>query len=424
MISAANKFIFYPIAIGLCGLVCLLSVNVCASEPDYQNSFTVAQELVNEFPEHPQSYILLGKVQQAQSQWDDAAASYKKSFELNPQNTEAAILCAQTYEKKYEYETAIEWYQKSINDRNPQYGLHEKIGLNYMQLNQTDGAIQSFQTELEHHPNNASTHYYLAQQLVEAKELDKAKHHAEQCIKLDDRYPEPVYLLAQIARQQNEMQQAQDYLTLFREKKKKESEYVEENPVDTSSSNTLASQVNAFAGAVYFQQGNDRKAEEYLRQAIVLDPKQIEARVNLLQIYTTTKNIAKLENTLRELHTLKPDDVSYMVQLGDVLNAKKQWDEALTLLEKAHSLSANTQTKKSLAHALMTSMKNSARALQLMLEVVQEEPNAANYDFLSRAYYVNRNLPLCIEAMQMASQLAPNNRIYQQRLQKLQTLHQ
>jgi tetratricopeptide (TPR) repeat protein len=406
-------------------LFCMHTLIFSADVPaDYENAMAVAKQVVTDFPNHPQSFILMGKVHQALSEWDEAIANYQKSFELNPKNSDTAILCAQVYEKKYEYENAIVWYQKAIGDESPQDGLYEKTGLNYVQLNQMDEAKKAFEQELELHPNNASTHYYLAQRMLEAGELEKATEHAQRCTELDERYPEPLYLLAQIARQQNDMQKAQDYLTLFRDKKKKESEYVNETENDVSSPNQLESQVNAFAGAVYLQQGDHKKAEEFLRQAITLDPKQEDARVNLIPVYTQTKNITKLEYTLRELHTLLPNKVSYMTQLGDVLNAKQQWDEALPLVEKAYQLEQTLQTKKSLAHVLITSQTDPVRALQFMQEVVAVEPLAINYDLLSRAYYVTRNLPQCIEAMQMASQLDPANPTYRQRLQKLQALKQ
>lgn len=406
-------------------LLCLAGLFSHADETaEYKAALVVAEQVASDFPQHPQSYILLGKVHQALSQWDEAVVNFKKSLELDPNNPEAAVNCAQVYEKQYEYEHAIEWYQKAATIASPQYGLYEKIGLNYMQLNQMEEAAQAFKQELQHHPNNASTHYYLAQRMLEANELESAKHHAEKCMELDVRYPEPVYLLAQIARKQKEMPKAQEYLKLFREKKKKESEYVEEIETTSATAQTLEAQVSTFAGAMNIQQGKIQRAEDYLRKAIALDPKQETARVNLMQLYIQTKNATKLEHILRELHALKPDNINYMVQLGETLNAKQQWNEALPLLERAYERDQSLQTKRALAHVLITSQKDPNRGLQFMLEVVQENPAAKHYDLLSRAYYVTRNLPLCIEAMLMASQLEPNNPTYRKRLQKLQALKQ
>lgn len=409
----------------LSGWLVFFSVAVNAADDSAADTeaLAVARQVVSDLPNHPKSHLLLGKIQQALSQWDEALSSYQHSLELDPKQSETAVSTAQIYEKKYAYKQAIEWYQKALEIDAKQQGVYEKIGLLYIQLQQTDQAVQAFQNELELFPNHASTHYYLAQRLKEDGKIDEAKKHAQRCMELDERYPEPVYLLAMIAREQKETQKTQELLNLFRGKKSKESDYLIED-ASAEPDHNLILQAHSLAGAIYYQQGLDQKAEDHLKKTVLIDPKNEDARFNLVKLYSTTQNIQKLENTWRELHALQPDKVSYMVQLGNLFNALQKWDEALPLLERAFQLEQSAETKQALAQVLITSQKDSARGLQLMLEVVQQDPTAPNYDLLSRAYYVNRNLPLSIEAMQMAVQLEPGNPIYQQRVQKLQTIKQ
>lgn len=402
----------------------LLTMPLWANESSAEHpALVTAQQVVADFPNHPKSYLLLGKMQQALSQWDSALLSYHRTLELDPNQVDAVVSLAQVYEKQYELKTAVEWYKKAISIDQKQTGIYEKIGLLYTQLQDMEQAVQAFQRELELNPNKASTHYYLAQRLKEDGKLDEAKKHAQRCMELDERYPEPVYLLAMIAREQNDAQTSQKLLALFREKKNKEESYVLADEPDVMSTD-LPVQSHNVAGIFYFNESQDQKAEWHFKQAITLDPKNEEARLNLVQLYAANQNLQKIEDTWRELHALKPEQASYMVHLGNVLNMANKWNEAVPLLEKAFLLDPTLEAKQAYAHVLITSQKDPQRGLQLMLEVIQQEPTAVNYDLLSRAYYVNNQLALSIEAMQMATQMERGNRMYQQRLQKLQSKKQ
>ncbi len=387
-----------------------------------QDALAVAEQVVEDFPDEPLSYVLKGKVHQGLSQWDDAVEALKKSLSLDDAQTESTLSIAQIYEKTYEYEKAIEWYQSVLERGLEQQGVYERIGLAFAQLNQTDSAVNAFRKEVEAYPENASAHYYLAQQLVEQEKWDDAKSHAKRCMELDKRYPEPVYLLATIAREQGEQEKAKEYLTLFREKKAKEQDYVPQGHSTENDTENVMVQAHLLAGVIYYQHRQDEESKRHLRKVIDLDPKHVQARVNLLQLYTANRNLQQMEHMLRELHTLRPGNVEFTAKLGEILNAKQKWNESIPMLEDALSIEPNPNVKRTLAQALILSMADPGRGLQLMQEVVRVQPDSRNYDLLSRAYYVNQDLTGSLEAMRMAMELAPDNPSFRQKYQKLQSL--
>ena len=85
----------------------------------------------------------------------------------------------------------------------------------------------------------------------------------------------------------------------------------------------------------YWNLGKAPMAEKHLKLALALDPKDSQALNMLADQYILQKNYERAQKSFEELHVLKPDEVRYIIALGELEKIKKNYLESLELYLKA-----------------------------------------------------------------------------------------
>ena len=112
---------------------------------DYENALIFAHKILNIDPLNPDAYFMIGLINQENNNIDNAITSFKKSVELDPEQTDAWIILGDLLGSKDD-PSAIEYYDASIEvDRNNISALHSKAY--YLQNhNQQAEAIELYES--------------------------------------------------------------------------------------------------------------------------------------------------------------------------------------------------------------------------------------------------------------------------------------
>ena len=355
-------------------------------------------------------------------QYENSLKSFQKAITVEPENPLFLGMIANCHFHLHQYEDAVKWYQKtaSVNPAYPKAYL--RLGLSLERLNRPVEALEAYQKSIKATPDQQSSLYYAAKILFDQGKLEESLQFIKTLRSSSDEYTEPIYLQAQIARKQGDMDAAKALMAEFQEKRKQEHVAFDELPRlnDDNSARQAASSTHFDLALILFESDRPSDALAQLEAGIDLDPNDINTRLNALEMAMDRDQIDFVENQLRWLVKTDAKNGYYAYRLGVLLGMKKQYQEAEPFLQRAVSLLPNNPNAlRGLIDCLIELRRDYPLALSLSLDLVDMDASAASYDLLSRAYYINGRLDESIEAMGKASQIDPNNPVYKKRYQAL-----
>jgi len=120
---------------------------------DYDRTIEVYESIQKARPNLAPSY--LGPIYMRQGNWEQVAASYEKSFRLNPRNPGIAHFLGLIYERIRRYEKAVEWFDKALSINSDyiwsQFG---KVRVYYLSKGNTKEARALLETLPQHKFND------------------------------------------------------------------------------------------------------------------------------------------------------------------------------------------------------------------------------------------------------------------------------
>jgi len=97
--------------------------------------------------------IKKGMMKMAMNRLDDAQSYFERERSSNPKNGLAYYYLGEVFYRKADFSNALEQYQKALEIEPDNARYHLGIGLTYLALNQTNKAIEEFQTVINSSPN-------------------------------------------------------------------------------------------------------------------------------------------------------------------------------------------------------------------------------------------------------------------------------
>ncbi len=117
------------------------------------------------------------------------------------------------------------------------------------------------------------------------------------------------------------------------------------------------------------------QAEDEYKQVLTLDRQSNEAVIGLTNLYMKSGRMAEAEPLLRQLSAQRPDDAGLHLQLGRVLAAKGNKDDAITEIQTALKASpGDTEAQRDLADLLVQSGKFDDAA-KIYHDLAAKQPN-------------------------------------------------
>ena len=144
---------------------------------------------------------------------------------------------------------------------------------------------------------------------------------------------------------------------------------------DAISIDPNASTIHVSIADAYRRLGRAKRAEDHLKIAIDLDPKDISSRAMLGQLYLLSRNYIEAENQFLVLSHLDQGNDDYLSILGDIAKIQQQWIKSIDFFLDAYRI--NPQNFKALENAMQVCLTAELfkKAEGVCKLLVQFEPN-------------------------------------------------
>jgi tetratricopeptide (TPR) repeat protein len=171
-------------------------------------------------------------------------------------------------------------------------------------------------------------------------------------------------------------------------------------------------------GLGYFSLKDFQKAEASARQAIALDPQTPDAHALLAAIDQAKELKEQAVAELKAEIEANPYKVSNYMALANLYQAEGKWQDARSVLEKAHAVDpSSASVKNDLAYLYLQHGGDTNTALSLAQEAKRALPDSpAVADTLGWALYKLGSYQLAINQLSASTQKIPDNPEYQYHL--------
>jgi predicted Zn-dependent protease len=230
----------------------------------YREAADTLEQSVEQQPDNVQLRFNLTQSLVFSKQFDRALKQFDALRQLAPASAEVHVLLAEAYDGLSRYDEAIQELRAAVAQSPSEPNLHFAIGYVYWSQHRNDEAEREFQLEAERDPKNAQPLAWLADVHLRRNDSAKAKPLLEKALALDPRL--------RIA-----------HLDL---------------------------------GIILADAGKYDRAIAELKEAIRLDPEEVDAHYRLLRIYRTTGKVAEANRELALVKQLKEKKDSKLVDVS------------------------------------------------------------------------------------------------------------
>ncbi|AFZ43432.1 Tetratricopeptide TPR_1 repeat-containing protein [Halothece sp. PCC 7418] len=121
----------------------------CLEAKDLDRCFRVSQELVQEYPQYPQGYKLLGQVYQQKGELSLALEAYQNAIALQPEDVAVRVWCGQILVSLEQFQDAIAQYQKALQQEPKNWEIYHYLGDAWEASGDPDSAIAAYEKAVE-----------------------------------------------------------------------------------------------------------------------------------------------------------------------------------------------------------------------------------------------------------------------------------
>jgi tetratricopeptide (TPR) repeat protein len=381
-------------------------------------------------PSNEQYLLLKAGILDAMGKSPQTAPLYEKARTLNPQRLDASVLLANLYLSQSQGQQALQVLEAlaKVNPRDPMAWYF--LGRAQDRLSQTSHALSSFRQAEERDPQNITLSLESLRSLLKLKRIKEAKELGAQIAKKDPQNMLLASLTAQIdqgeAGLQNSIKQlnfitdtaesqldVRFRLSLIKVERRAFREAAQDLRLVLAAEPDNA-QARYYLGSLYAGSGRKREAIEQLYHIGRDQDLYVKSRTFAAFILRQDGELKRAEEAVREALDAEPTNRNILSYLILILRDAKKFDEAEKLMRQ--SLAEDPQNDRLLFNyaILLHDMGKEAEADATMERVL--ELNEKNTDALNFLAYgladSNTNLPRALELIQRALQVRPNDGYY------------
>lgn len=265
---------------------------------------------------------------------------------MNQENFTEAMLNAETAFANHNFETALDWYKKALEENPNDPVALSNAGASCMIMRKLDDGLGYFKKIQELDPKNGDNAYNIGSAYLASGNLGKALDslcEAEMLGVSDNVKPKLYYQLAVICAERGDMNSALVNFKKFEE-------------ADINGQRTLDPQYLAQRLRVYLALKDYENAEKYALKWIGIDPKTMNPYIVLHSVYAITGDYDRAVKTL--------DDALEYADLKDEDKLVIGIDKAAVLVSKADSEPTEAANILAQADALLLSLSDKAEGVK------------------------------------------------------------
>lgn len=378
----------------------------------------LAERLMRDFPNSVDAFVIMGNVWEGHGDAIEAVRFLKKALEIDPKRPDVYKSIGWFAMQKGQYEQAIAYWRKAL-EINPQIpDMHNSIAMALMGLGKQRESIEELEKDIQITPNPVFSYFMLGQVYLQQKEYEKARKNYEKAIALRPDYTNAYYGLFTVCTRLKQRAKAQEYMAVFRKLKAEDMKILKDrNDVfeDLVNMRKGASETYMHAGKMYQDSGDLKRAEELLKRATRLSPKNIVCFMKLASLYQMTNQISNALQIHKKISQIEPENPTCYLNIGLFSTQLKRFADAEEAFRKAIALAPNSSTGyRELAQLYLKSERKFPQARELAKKAVALEAIAVNYFVLCWASDKNGDTANALKAIEQAIQLEPDNLRYKQ----------
>ena len=284
---------------------------------------TAIEDLLKKHPDLPEARLLLANAYQASGRLDDASALFREQIKGAPQSPDAYFLLGLILRQQKKGEEARQAFEKASELAPDNLSPINQLVEMDLDDKRYDAATQRVEQLLQKNPEAAGAHFLKAKIYVaHAAQRDwvRAEEALQKAIELDPNFTAAYELLVSVYVAENRLPEAITRLKAELEK-------------DPNNPRPLL-----LTGIIYEHMKDYQKARDSYEKVISLSPDSILGLNNLAYLYAERLNrLDKAYELAQKARTLQPADPMVADTLGWILYRRRDYQQALTLLQESAS---------------------------------------------------------------------------------------
>ena len=395
-----------------------------------QEQLSLAQTLVQQYPQSLLANDLLGQIYHQHGQTNQAIQVWERCLILTPSHINAYLNLGLTAAQAGNFLTAVKFYQKATTINPDRADIRNHLAVAFIGLGQIQPAIEQLKISVRIRPNDSKAQYELGRAYFLANDFAQARICYQSTIQLKPDYSPAYYGLAMAYRRLGLEQKHQQHLANFRQLKVKD---IQHKIAHTRSYDDLTeikqkvADTCTQAGRIYNNHGDTEQAKTLWLRAIDLDAQNRTAHIQLMRLYKQTGRIEDAIQVCYELIQLTPNNTEHYLNFGIFAMQLSKFELAESAFQKAISLQPKQASGyRELAELYLRANHNLPQAQQLAQRSValsintSDKSTAQSYYVLAWSYETQNNLKSAINALQQALRLMPADETYQRLYRQLQ----
>ena len=361
--------------------------------------------VANKYPESHLVYHVAGIALTEASQFEKAIENLEKAVTLDPKQVEPVLMLADAYVKSGKQEKAIETLNQALMNGLASASLFLALGDTFAQLGRPDDAIKNLEKSRDLEAKNVKTYRYLAQAYVDAGRFPEAEQAAAAAIRLGAGEASIYTLWAlSLARQGK----AEESKKVRSQTPKREDPPEQDQDILEKSFLEATSHHYAMLGNVCAANKSFEEAENYLLQALKLDPKSVISTGLLADLLQRQGKSSDCLVVSKRLIDIEPDHVVHYWNLANLAMSARNVTLAEKTLLQATEIDS-TGTSDLLMAQLLMNLRKSENLVKYARQAVDRLGTVEAYVVLISALQATGESNAAQLELLKARKIAPND---------------
>ncbi len=378
-----------------------------------QEALEVAHQLLQRYPDSPDTVALIGSVYEYLGKTAEAMKYWETCLEIDPRRVDVKIALAAIALERDEYARAVELSREAARIAPEALGVHRDLARALMAQGQFAEAVESLEREIRRHPHDATSRFLLAQARLQQRQYEEAKNAYQAVISIRPDHAKAhhglMIVCARLGEKAESLRCAEKFSRLDTAprdagmRRRGTSDYLDLLHRDVARTHTGA-------GRIYARQGDHRNAESLLRRAARIDPNNWVCRQELAAAYLGSGRRQPADELCDELIEIDDDNAACYFNTGGLLIRLRRFADAERAVRRGIELAPQDAAGyRYLVRVLQDGRRKPADAVDAAKRLVALEPTAANYLLLADACRGNGDRAGAEDARQRAAKLDREN---------------
>lgn len=143
------------------------------------------EKIIKDNPKDPTSYDLYASYLESQGRYDEALASYKRAYELNPDNGGVLFRLGNAYFERGRYTEAVTYLKGAKESFDDDIETIKKLGEAYLELKEYGKAIEEYKAIIEIIPKHVSSRIQIGNAYLKLGQYNSAEKYYKEALQIE-----------------------------------------------------------------------------------------------------------------------------------------------------------------------------------------------------------------------------------------------